>query len=125
MEFDMTEELLGTWRDEITGELERARQDLAHALIAAEVADRANKQTHADHAIYRDLLAKRVQSPLADALAARIRLVTPDLRAAGGELSRAQGAVANARARIGDLELALRQVTQLLGRDEEDLPRAA
>ena len=98
------------WRNELEAETREAKGQLSDAL-AAQVAAEADRDAAAELLqTWRNALVDLQAVPLAHALARRIALASPDMREAGREVMRAQGAVVAARERISDLTEALEQL---------------
>jgi phage shock protein A len=104
-----------SWRDELEAEMQDAKTQLADALAAqvAAVADRdAAAELH--RALRHAMVALPAAEPLAHAVAQRIGRCDAAAYDAAGTVLRAAGQVAAIRVRIADLELASRQLDQLL-----------
>jgi hypothetical protein len=113
------------WRDELEVETREAQAQLADAL-AAQIAAEADRDAAAElhQALRHALVALPAAEPLAHAVAQRIGRSDAAAYDAAGTVLRAAGQVTAMRTRIADLELASRQLDQLLAPAEEETDAA-
>ena len=108
----MPPEIFQTWRAQIEPELTEARATLATTTAELRDAQQAAAAARAERLAIADVLERVARpKPLASALAVRQQGREQELRTVEGGVSRAKQALANAQARVADLEDALAQLS--------------
>jgi hypothetical protein len=112
-------ELFETWRGELAADLAEAEQALAGAVADLTAAEGAHDAARVEHQALRAAIAP-LRSPIASALAARVRGGDEGLHDAASAAGRARAVVIAGRERVADLRQALQQIDQLLAPAAED-----